>query len=233
MNPAIATRLGIVIPAANTTLEAELPRFGADGVTWHFQRFGQLISDQADLESGMAAIVESAAVLTAARVSAVGVGYTAGSYTGGPAWDARLRAAIAEHTECPVHTAASAIVDALARLRVHSVAVVSPYSVQVNARATRYLTASGFTVTHVVGEPPPGRAGDVAPEEIETIVQNLDRTGAECVLISCTGLRTLALIPDLEQTLNLPVVSSNLALLWALSSAPGVPGPGTRQRSVG
>jgi maleate isomerase len=222
-------RLGIVIPAANATLEAELPRFGPDLASWHFQRFAQLIRNKTDLAAGMAAILDSAAALPAARVRAIGVGYTAGSYAGGPAWDASLRAALAAGTGCPVHTAASAIVGALERLAVRSVAMVSPYSADVNRRAARYLTASGFTVTRVDGEPPPGPAGDVAPDEIEAAVRNLDRTGADAVLISCTGLRTLALITDLEQAIGLPVVSSNLALLWAMTAEAGLrlSGPGS------
>lgn len=225
-------RLGIVIPAANTTLESELPGSGLDDASWHFQRFGQLIRGRDDLEAGTASIVESSGALTAARVRAIGVGYTAGSYTGGPEWDASLRAAVAARTGGPAHTAASAIVGALARLLVRTVAVVSPYNREVNRRAADYLTASGFVVTAMVGEAPLGPAGDVTPEEIEATVRALDVTGADAVLISCTGLRTFNLIDPLELAIGLPVVSSNLALLWAMTAEVALPvtGPGSLLR---
>lgn len=228
-----AVRLGIAIPAGNTTLENELPVFGS-GVSWHYQRFSQLIRTRDDLVAGTAAIVECCAVLKAARVEAVGVGYTAGSYTGGVAWDESLRSAIVDQTSCRAYTAASAIVDALDHLSVRAVAVFSPYSPEVNERAAAYLQESGLSVTGVAGEQPDGPAGDVTAEMILANVRQLDRGGADAVLISCTGLRTLGLVELLEDELGMPVVSSNLALLWAMGAGAGIQlsGPGRLMRAT-
>lgn len=228
-----AARLGIGIPAGNTTLENELPVFGA-GASWHYQRFSQLIGTPDDLVAGAAAIVECCAVLKAARVEAVGVGYTAGSYAGGVAWDESLRSAIVDQTGCRAYTAASAIVDALDHLSVRAVTVFSPYGPEVNERAAAYLWESGLSVTGVSGDQPDGPAGDVTQEMTLANVRQLDCGEADAVLISCTGLRTLALIDLLEEDLGMPVVSSNLALLWAMATGAGIQlgGPGRLMRAT-
>ena len=50
------------------------------------------------------------------------------------------------------------------------------------------------------------------------------------IFLSCTNLRTLDLITQLEAALNMPVLSSNLVLAWHLAQLSGNPealsGPG-------
>lgn len=228
MSDATFHRLGIVLPAANTTLEVELPRWFGEDTSWHFHRFEQMIRSADDLAAGAAAIAAAAAALVPARIAAVGVGYTAGSFVGGLDWDARLRDEVTAACGAPAATAASAIVAALRRFGVESVAAVSPYSPAVNERLNDYLTSAGYTVRRVVGEPPPGRAGEVPIEEVERMAVDLDASDADLVLISCTGLRTMSLIDELESRIGKPVVSSNQTLAWALLMESGTTaaGPG-------
>ena len=54
------------------------------------------------------------------------------------------------------------------------------------------------------------------------------RGGIEGMFLSCTNLRTLDVIPELEDATGLPVLSSNLVLAWDMlrlaGAAPDVPG---------
>lgn len=220
--------LGVVLPAANSTLESELPRWVSTGSSWHFQRFQRLIREVDDLGLGADAIIDAARVLRPVVPRAIGVGYTAGSFVGGPAWDRELRQRIEEACEAPAATAAWAIDQALRHLGARAVAAVSPYAPAVNQRLRSYLEGAGYDVWRVVGEPPPGRAGEVPLSEIEQMVADLEVADADVVLISCTGLRTMALIPKLEGQIGRPVVSSNQALAWAMLRAAGTSehGPG-------
>ena len=215
-------RVGFVIPAGNTTLEVEAPLVLGGVAASHFQRFTQLIKSQNDLELGAAAIVEAARTLVGARVAAIGVGYTAGSFAGGPAWDADLRVRISDATGRAATTAADAIVRVLHGHRFQRVAAVSPYAQEVNDNLRAYLAKEGIDTTSLVGSPPAGPAGEVPMPEVEALALSVDRSGAQALLISCTGLRTLALIDSLERKSGLPVVSSNQALFATLRVMVGI-----------
>ena len=215
-------RLGFTIPAANTTVEVEAPLVLWPVVTAHFQRFSQLIRSEEELELGRDGIVAAAQTLAAARVAAIGVGYTAGSFVGGAGWDAELRTRISDASGRPATTAADAIVRTLQALGSARVAVVSPYAQHVNDRLRAYLAAAGIETSALVGSPPPGPAGGVPIPEVEALALSLDRVRASAVLISCTGLRTLTIIESLERHTGLPVVTSNQAMFLTLLDLVGV-----------
>ena len=183
-------RLGVAIPAANTTLETEFPLMLAGVTTCHFQRFTTLVRTAEDLDQASLGIADASGTLKAARVSAIGVGYTAGSFFGGPDWDAALRKDIEDAVGVPALTAASAIVHVLRTNGLSRVAVVSPYSTTVNEQLTIYLRAAGIDVVALVGSPLTGAAGDLPIPEVEALALSVDRSGATGLLISCTGLRT-------------------------------------------
>ena len=50
-------------------------------------------------------------------------------------------------------------------------------------------------------------------------LRRVDRAGAECVVASGTGMPTLRALRTLAGTLDVPVLSSNLCLAWALLRA--------------
>lgn len=208
-------RLGFVLPAGNTTLEAEVPPRLQGLGSAHYQRFVRLVRADGDIPEAERAITEAASVLRSAKVTVVALAYTAGSYVGGRGFDERLIAAMAAGSDAKATTAADAIVSALHALGAAKVAVVSPYAKEINDCCERYLTAAGVTVTAVVGSPPAGPAGAVPPEEIARMAAGAAGSGPDAVLISCTALRTMSLIDDLESSLKMPVVSSNSATLWA------------------
>lgn len=55
----------------------------------------------------------------------------------------------------------------------------------------------------------------IAPAWIAAAVRRVTSVHRpDAVFVSCTSLRVLDVIPDLEAELDLPVVSSNTALLW-------------------
>ncbi len=210
-----AVRIGFVLPAGNTTVEAEIPPRMQDAGTAHFHRFSRLVKSDSDVDECARAVVDAATVLRAARLDAIALAYTAGSFYGGCGLDERLIREMGDGSGTKATTAADAIVSALRSLGVAQLAVVSPYSKEINDRCERYLGASGFHVLSMVGSPPPGPAGDVPAEDIEQMATAAARSGPDALLISCTALRTMSLIEKLEGSLGIPVVSSNSATLWA------------------
>lgn len=202
----MAERIGLLLPAANTTLENEAAGRG----NVHFHRF--------DPQRGPEAIAEAARLLAAVKPAGIGLAYATGSYLDPRVYDEELVDALQRTTGVRVVTAARALVDRLRQLGARRVGVVSPYTDAVNEACTTYLTANGFEVVALVGEKPAGPAGDVPADEVRALVLSLPADEVDAIAISCTGLRTLSLLPELRRTCGRPVVSSNKALLGALAS---------------
>jgi maleate isomerase len=210
----VSDRIGLLLPAANVTVEAELAPRG----DVHFQRFAPLLGSDVSAGSVKDAIVEAARVLAAAQPERIGVAYASGSYLEPSVLDVELVDEIERATGAKATTAAQAIVARLRELGATRVGVVSPYADAVNSACRDYLAASGIEVVALVGEPPAGGPASVTADEVRALVLSIPRDGIDAIAISCTGLRTLALLPELEQECGLPVVSSNQALLEALTA---------------
>ena len=50
-------------------------------------------------------------------------------------------------------------------------------------------------------------------------LRSVDRTGADCIVVSGTGMPTLRALRRFQHECPLPVLSSNLSLAWALTRA--------------
>ena len=56
--------------------------------------------------------------------------------------------------------------------------------------------------------------GKVDQNYLFDVLINLDVSEADALFVSCTALPVLPLIQKLEDTLGIPVLSSNQALIW-------------------
>ncbi|SMX38184.1 maleate cis-trans isomerase family protein [Octadecabacter ascidiaceicola] len=120
----------------------------------------------------------------------------------------------------------TASIAAFRALNVQSIAIVSPYIASVALPIQAAFESAGFKVpaTLSFGEEIEANVARIDPESIRAAALKIGtQAGVEAVFLSCTNLRTLDIIDDLEQRLGLPVVSSNQALAWhmgQLASAP-------------
>lgn len=155
---------------------------------------------------------------------AVAYGCTSGSYVLGPDGDAAIAADMRAAAGVPATTTSTAATAALRELGVRRVAVLSPHVDALNERLRAYLIASGFAVVNMVGLNRRGDIEAIEPNETrDLVVASVDTTAAEAVFISCTGLRTAAVIEDLEALLSKPVVTANQATLWHVAKLAGAP----------
>ena len=64
----------------------------------------------------------------------------------------------------------------------------------------------------------------IPPDEIaELVVHLVDRPDADCIFISCTGLKTSTIIDSLEERTGKPVVSALQATVWESLRLAGAP----------
>ncbi len=153
---------------------------------------------------------------------AVAYGCTSGSYVLGPEGDAAIIEEMRAASGVPATTTSSAVVEALRVLGAQSVAVLSPHIDDLNERLRVYLEAAGFGVAALVGLNLRCDIESVEPAKTCEIVESqVDRPYADAVFVSCTGMRTAAIIDDLEASLGKPVVTANQATLWHLARLAG------------
>src|SRR4030095_8229621 len=119
----------------------------------------------------------------------------------------------------PVSTMSQAIVDGLREVGAARVAVATAYSDVVNRRLKDLLAASGIEALSLecfdileFGGPSRKSEADIIALSSEAVSK---APGAEGILISCGGLRTLGVGRPLEEGHGLPVVSSTPAAFWA------------------
>lgn len=122
----------------------------------------------------------------------------------------------AAHPGIPVATPISGAAGALRRFNATRVAIVTPYTDVVNDTIQSYLENEGLEITGITGFSLT-RDEDMARIPIEALLEAAHESitpESEALFLSCTALIVVKDIPWLEEKLNLPVISSNQAMLW-------------------
>jgi arylmalonate decarboxylase len=165
------------------------------------------------------AIPAAADYLVAQGVDAIMVIGTSLTFYRGPQAHDRLLERLRASTGLPVSTMSQAIVDGLRAVGAKRVAVATAYSDVVNQRLKELLVASGLDVLALecfnileFGGPGKKSEADIIALSGQAVA---NAPGAEAILISCGGLRTLGVAKPLEDRHGLPVVSSTQAAFWA------------------
>src|SRR5262245_40416160 len=165
------------------------------------------------------AIPAAADALVARGVDAIMVIGTSLTFYRGPEAHDRLLEDLRSRTGLPVSTMSQAIVDGLNEVGAGRVAVATAYTDVVNQRLKELLVAAGIEVLSLecfnlleFGGPSKKSEADIIALSSDAVAK---APGAEGILISCGGLRTLAVAKPLEDRHGLPVVSSTPAAFWA------------------
>jgi arylmalonate decarboxylase len=212
-----AIRVGLVVPWATDTAPSEAAEM-YPGVRFIARGVDVKALTPEGYESAWHAIVPAARQLAAERVRAIMVIGTSLTFYRGVAAHERLVATLRDATALPVGTMSSAIVEGLRVAGGKRVCVCTAYADEVNRRLGVFLADSGFEVLALEGFGLTrfGAAGDKSEDEIVALAsRTLEKApGAEAMLVSCGGLRTLHAGKVIEDKLRIPVVSSMPAALW-------------------
>ena len=119
----------------------------------------------------------------------------------------------------PALTSAMAIGEAVNALGTKRIALVSPYSPEVNQRARRYyegkygldiVALEGFAATDSYA------IGQLGPENARDAFGRIDRPEIEAFVVPGGNFPTMASIPEWEREFNKPVITTNQAALWSM-----------------
>ena len=118
-----------------------------------------------------------------------------------------------------------AMLEALAALGARNLAVATAYTEDVNQKLNEFLGAYGYRVLALRGMDleDPAAAERISPEDTAELAHAvfLEAPRADCLLISCGGLRTLDLVVPLETACKVPVVTSYTVTVWGLAHLAG------------
>ena len=219
---AIRTRIGVMIPSTNTTLEADYQLVAPRDVTIHSHRLWLTneFSDADGMDRMNAEIESAARYLATAKVDAIAYGCTTGSFYKGPGWDREMLELIQGAAEVPAAATSPSVAEALRFFGAKRISVASPYPAWNNEKLRAYLEAQGFEVLNVEGEPRAAESGNqgINDQDPETVVEFASRVclpEADALLCSCTAWRALEAVDELEKRTGKPVVTSNQATIWA------------------
>src|SRR5262245_3947700 len=164
-------------------------------------------------------IVPAAEYLAGQNVDAIMVIGTSLTFYRGPDFHAELLAKLKAATGLPVSTMSQAIIEGLNSFGARRIAVATAYAEEVNNRLKTFLAAHGFDVLALegfgligFGDPHRKSEQDIAALGTTACVA---APGAEALVISCGGLRTLGVAAPLERQHGIPVVASTQAAFWA------------------
>ena len=212
------SRLGVLIPSSNTTMEYEFGEMVPRPFTVHTGRMYLVHNTFESLAAMEEEVPREASKLATAEVDVIGFGCTTGSLARGFGYDEHLEELIRMSSSKPAVVTAGAVVKALKALGIKKVAIATPYTEDLNTLEEEFLKDNGFSIIDLQGlnvrkNTDIGRLG---PEASYGLARKLDHKDADGVFISCTNFRTIEYIEKLEKELGKPVFSSNTATLWAM-----------------
>lgn len=218
------TRLGLIIPSSNTTMEPEFCKMLPEGFSVHTTRLKLVDVTIKELALMEKKIEDEALKLMDAEVNVIGYGCTSGSLFKGLGHDKIIQERIEGATRIPAVATAGAVVDALKALDVKRVCVVTPYTDQINNLEEKFLSSSMFQVLELkgLGIKENLKIGKVSSEAVYKSVVKLKYAKADGIFISCTNLATAGIIAKSEEFTQKSVLSSNTATLWAMLRKCGV-----------
>ena len=211
------SRIGLLVPSSNTTVEPEFYRALPPGVTLHVARlFLTQIAPDAIL--GIVQDLETQSRgLASADVDVIVLGATAPSFLKGLGYDRELIARIEAATGKRATTTSTALIAALRHLGASRIVLGAAYDDRVNAIAQAFLEANGIEVLAAqgLGMVDNLAVGRLASDSAFELARRIDRPDAEAIVLACTNWKTMDAIERLERELGKPVISTTQASLWA------------------
>jgi maleate isomerase len=218
---AMTRHFGVLIPSTNTTVEIE-SRLLPPAYQAHFGRClssgGGSFSPSRDED-----IDYQSRLLGTAKVELMILAQTSASLFADD-YDTAVTKRMSAAAGAPAITSAQAVGRAARALGARRIAIVSPYSAEVNQRAARYfkdhhgletVALEGFGATDAYA------IGKLGPQNARDAFARIDRPEIEGFVVPGGNFPTMASVDGWEGELGKPVITTNQASFWAMLRAFG------------
>jgi len=209
---------GVLIPSTNTTVEIECRLLPAT----YQAHVGRLMSSGGSFSPSRDEDIDyQSRLLGTARVELVILAQTSASLFTDD-YDDVVTKRLSAGAGAPAITSAQAVGRAVRALGARRIAIVSPYSEAVNARAASYFNAKhgletlaleGFGATDAYA------IGKLGPQNARDAFARVDRPEIEAFVVPGGNFPTMPSIAGWEREFGKPVVTTNQASLWAMLRA--------------
>lgn len=208
---------GVLIPSTNTTVEIEYSRLLPPTLQVHIGRLGKGENTPFS-PSRPEDIAYQARLLGTAQVEVVCLAQTSASLAHDD-YDATTTQQMAAGAGVPCLTSAQAIGQAVRALGARRIALVSPYSQEVLARARHYfesryglavMAMEGFSATDSYA------ISTISAEHATDAFRRIDQPEIEVLVVPGGNFPTMRSIATWEQQFQKPVITTNQAALWAM-----------------
>jgi maleate isomerase len=220
-------RLGVLTPSSNTALEPLTSSIASEipGVSAHFSRFRVTeISLQAKAlgQFDDSKILAAAELLADAKVDVIGWSGTSSGWLGFDA-DHRLCERIQERTGIRATTAVLALNELLALRGITRLALVTPYTADVQQRIIDNYRTLGI---EVVAERHLGICVNhdfalVEPETLRGLMKEVATSRPQAITTFCTNLHAARLAGEIEAKLGVPLLDTVSTTVWGMLRAAG------------
>jgi len=217
-------RLGLLIPSSNTVMEVDFYRNLPEDVTLHTARMYM----EDTTPEGEAQMLDEHAMPAArdvgtARPDVTVFGCTSAGALRGTAYDRDLCIRIGQVTGSVAVSVIASVREAIRRRGARRIGIVTPYVDALNKEIRRSIEDDGqIEVAGIYGLQITENfaIASVTPAEIvDFAVRSLGKLDVQLAFASCTNFRAMGSIPDMEEALGVPVVTSNQAALEAALAA--------------
>ncbi|HYC46860.1 MAG TPA: hypothetical protein VED01_15400 [Burkholderiales bacterium] len=225
-------RIGVLLPPGNVAVEREFGRYAPESVAVSYNRMSRPVSKstKSSLLSMIPSLERAAVDLAQVHPEVILFACTSGSFLEGRGKEDEIARRITSYTGIPAITTSVAVTAALDVLGIRRAFMITPYPDDINEEEVEFLAHYGVEVPAYdsfrceVTE----LTAAVPSEEVTAMALRHRREIAECdgLFISCTQLLTMDQIDRLERELDVPVVTSNQATLWAALTFLKVPTEG-------
>lgn len=213
-----ALRVGLMVPANNTTMAAELPGWLPAGSTVDTVRIprGKGLMSAEMLPAYRAQAIELAKPFARDDIDIVVYGCTAAGFISGPEGDRTLARELAMVTGKRVVTTAAAMVQALQFEHAREIALVTPYSDAVNRQLMLFLTEGEIKVKRMdtFRAPDVDALGRITAGEVSALARKTMDVDCDALFIACSQLPTQSILDGLSREFHRPAWSSIRATAW-------------------
>lgn len=211
------TRIGLLVPPADDWLPPECARIYPN-IEFLSRGLGIQEMSARGFDEVMEVIADRSVELKRKGAQAISLMGASLTFYRGEGFNCSVIDAIASVTGLPATSMSRAMIRALRANGIQRVALATAYDDKLNAHLVSFLDEHNVAVTATKGLGLTDIAS-VRPTSLETIRLLVHEAfelspSTDGVLISCGGLPTLSLHPELEDDLRVPVVSSFPAGLW-------------------
>lgn len=215
-----ALRIGLIVPSSNTVMEPDFHcHFGARAMVSTTRIFLEQVTREAEQRMLHEDLLKAVDLIRTTAPDVVVFGCTSAGALGGLAHDQGIAAAIATGTGARAVTVLHAVLAKLRAIGPRRLALFTPYVESVTDSIAASLKEAGWAPVRAAGMGIQANLdiGRVTPPEIVHFVEaGMQGCDVDCVFLSCTNWRAMEAIETLQQSLKIPVVTSNRAAIEAL-----------------